>query len=690
MRKKSFLSILLVCSIFVGSVGCNKTGNAFALGHYDGADYSQGFDSDLLYRNTSEFLGGDTGIIYVSKEDDPDYGGYFYQYQAECASVINPGVGTDEETGRVPSDSSNADYHSHIMVARSKNMYDWETCGVVDNGMGLKLSMDSWTLTSIWAAEVIRDPVSKKYYMYFGSRYRSDYEGEIYSDTPISQSTRSQYWAGAVAVSDTPVGPFQVVTSENSYDGGENPNGDILTESVPTINFNILGVNTDFHTYMADFHPFLDTDGELYLYFNSYGSGISLWGMKMKDFATPDYSTITLLVSSANSKAGSKMSYDLDGDGVNDTIYNPVRSVYRGDATKNAEIYVGAGVNDEFPNDPEYPRWDYNSYYNYETWEDGTKNVKGTDTFNGYTGANSGSVREAPQMITNTDKNGNTVYYLTFTIGGVAEPGYSVHFATASTPLGSDGEFTLPKGTEFGTVLGVDVNNDFMSSLGHVQFINVDDEWWIGHWEWAQPFGSQDIGRLYALTQMTWIEDDSVDYPVPVANGPTTNLQAAPSVYTGYKNIANSAKVKATNAIGDTVKYLTDGYVTAKNMYAEREFSANKSTKITLEFSEPRVVRGILIYNSYKFDNAFKYIDKIEFELAETPSWHKGNETTCVIQNLGFNENSYDVNNSYIQPGNASIATFNEIKVKKITISISSHLGDSKTLCISEISVLGK
>ena len=684
MKKKIFLSVLLAGVISV-STACSGGENMFALSHYDGSDYSQGFDSDLLYRNTSEWLGGDTGIIYVSKEEDPEYGGYFYQYQGDCASVQNPGVGTDEETGRVPSNSGDADYHSHIMISRSKNMYDWETCGIVDNGMGLKLSMDSWTLMSIWAPETIRDPESGKYYMYFGSRYRSDYPGDIYTDTPIAESTRSQYWAAAVAVSDTPVGPFMVVTSENTYNGGLNPNGDVLTETVPTINFNILGVNTDFHTYFADLHPFIDVNGDLYLYFNSYGNGASVWGMKMKDFATPDYSTITCLMSCANAKSGS-----IAPDGDDNIIYNPVRSVYRGDPSKNAEIYYGAGINEDYPNDPEYPRWDYNSQYHYESWEDGTKNDKGTPLFICYRGPNTGTVREGSQVIYNTDANGKTTYYLTFTFGGVREPGYEVHFATASTPLGSDGEFTLPKGYEFGTILGVDVNNNFMSSLGHVEFINVEDEWWIGHWEWAQPFGSQDIGRLYALTQMTWIEDASVDYLVPVANGPTTSLQAAPAIYTGYKNIASEATITVKNQVGDTAKYLTDGYVTTKNLYADREFTAKKKTEITLEFKEPKSIRGILIYNSYNYENAFESIDLIKFELAETPSWHKGTQTTCFINNLQFNKNNYEPTEYFIQAGNAAIATFSEIKVKRITISISKHLGNATNLCVSEISVLGK
>ena len=127
----------------------------FELSHYDGSDFSNGYDSDLLYKNTSEFLGGDSGVIWVSEEEDPEYGGYFYQYMSECASVNNGGT-PDDIHGDIATDSSTAAYTTHIAISRSKDMYDWELCGVLNNGYGLKAGMKAFTEGGIWAPETVR------------------------------------------------------------------------------------------------------------------------------------------------------------------------------------------------------------------------------------------------------------------------------------------------------------------------------------------------------------------------------------------------------------------------------------------------------------------------------------------------------------------------------------------------------
>ena len=77
--KKRILITALACGLMFSFAGCGKVKvEGFELSHYDGSDFSNGYDSDLLYKNTSEFLGGDSGVIWVSEEEDPEYGGYFY------------------------------------------------------------------------------------------------------------------------------------------------------------------------------------------------------------------------------------------------------------------------------------------------------------------------------------------------------------------------------------------------------------------------------------------------------------------------------------------------------------------------------------------------------------------------------------------------------------------------------------
>lgn len=683
-RIKKIISMALGVLLSLSLFGCSNEAG-FNLSHFDGSDLSNGYDTDLLYKNNSNLLGGDSGVIWVSEEQDPVYGGYFYQYQSSTLYVVNETTGSlsgtpSTEDGKTPESNEDIAYISHIATTRSKDLNNWELCGAVDNGFSLKLQADSWIYTYIWAAEVIYDPVSERYFMYFNAN-------------DSGRNTKSFY--GGVAVSETPVGPFELVTSENMYGSAtaENPNGEILTHTEPPINFEKwFGLPSDSkeYEYVADFHPMLDEDGTLYLYFNkrNYDASVAadssgepigkigVWGMKMKDFATPDYSTITCMMACQSP----------DGSIV------PVRSVYKGDIQNNTPITSKDELNETYYNDPAYPRYLATSYSHLNYWADGTMNTKNlpdgskNPDYNGT--SNSQTVREGIQVIRNKDKDGKTVYYATFTFVGVGSVDYDVHWASCYSPLGVTGdEYTLPKGTGRGTVLGVDTNNDFMSNLGHVQFLNVDEQWWICHWEWTVPFGyatSTDIGRIYALSQMTWLEDEGCDVPVPVANGPSTKLQALPSVYTGYRNIATEATIKATNAVSDTQKYLNDGLVVTMNNWRERQFTANKSTEITIEFDTPRTIRGLLIHNSYLKGNAFSKVSSIKFELSETPDWRKnGTETTCYIKDLGFDATNY-------QAGSAAIATFNEITVTKIIISIDSLINSDNQLKISEIQVLGK
>lgn len=673
--KKMFIALLSAITVF-SCVSCGGKTQGFALSHFDGSKTENGYDTDLLYKNNSNLLGGDSGVIWVSKEQSEEYGGYFYQYQSSTEYVINKAPNNQDisgtpstENGETATEKGDIAYVSHIATTRSKDLNDWELCGAVDNGLSLKLAPDCWIYTYIWAPEVIYDPVSKKYFMYFNAGMQRD----------------TKHFYLQAAISDTPVGPFELVTSENYYGdvNATNPNGEVLTDKKPMIDFKAwYGLESEDpeYEYVADAHPMLDENGDLYLYFvkRCYTPiyGLTCWGMKMKDFATPDYSTLTCIMFSAN------------GDGT----WAPVRSVYKGDKSKNAPITAKDKINETYCNDPQYPRYLSSSWDHKTSWKDGTENTKtlangaANPDYNGYIGINSGVVREGVQVITHKDKQGKTVYYATFTMTGVGSPDYDVHWASSYSPLGVTGdEYTLPKGRSLGLILGVDVGNEFMSNMGHVQFLNVDGEWWIAHWEWTVPFGytpSTDIGRIYAVTQMTWIEDNRVDFYVPVANGPSTNLQALPSVATGYRNIAPDAQIEVSR--GTNKEYLNDGHVVTMFGWKDREFQTSKKTEITLTFNTPRVVRGVLIYNSYFKDNAFKEISSVQFSLAETPAWRKGGaEKECYIKNLGFNAADY-------QAGSAVIATFNEIKVNKITITVDKALVEGNAIRISDIQILGK
>lgn len=237
-------------------------------------DYGTGFDSlgrlnsDVYYQNSDFYVSrGDPQAIYVSEEDDPVYGGYYYLY-------------VSSEWDRP--------YGSYFVYAnecyRSRDMVKWEKCGVFD-GFALRSLPYDWTLRSFWAPEVYRHPEDGKYYMYYSAQCGS---GNRFTDS--TQEDYDQFYL-AVAVSDAPVGPFELVR------GGTDANGNEI-KNEPIFNFK-KHYQLDIPWGCIDPSLFRDTDGSLYLYFNKHvdtsGYPNGVWGMRLIDPVTPDWSTLTCL-----------------------------------------------------------------------------------------------------------------------------------------------------------------------------------------------------------------------------------------------------------------------------------------------------------------------------------------------------------------------------------------------------------
>lgn len=713
MRKKSVVilaSLLSATLLFTscggggGDSGTTVPDGAFALPHADGSNTENGYDTELLFKNNSDFWGGDSGIIWVpEKEGDPD-SGYFYQYMSGCA-----GVGT---TGQPMINRDGEEVIPSIAISRSKDLNDWTLCGAVDGGFGMQSGLTDWLFNYVWAPETYiwpedGSPYAGKYFMYFSAATRQN-DGSI----PGAEYANSNNWHDrlslGIAVSDTPQGPFELVTSENVYGDAtaKNPYGQVITSINPPIMFrNWFGL--DYEYSGIDLHPFCDEDGTFYLYFSKHTSsstvgidgaqGNQVWGIRMIDPITPDYYSLRKCVPNVK-RVGTT------------NLYSYTSTVYKG----KTEIDPVTGLTLE---DPEYPCYLDESYIHTSVFADGRDGSTEVEDLN------DGTVCEAPQMLTTKDQNGDTVYILTYSPRGVGAASYDVKWAYSRNPLGP---YVKPSPEQGSTLLGLDQNNDFMSNLGHVQFLHVDDEWWIAHWEWRTFGGDKpDEGRIYALSSMTWIENSysatrgdvwnepclnangspildngavtwqpsNIQFKVPVANGPHNTVQPAPSIYTGYTNIAGQATVTATNEVkgSDSLKYLTDGHVVTWSVYEDREFKANNSSTITLTFETPVTIRGVLVYNSYTYENAFNKVDSIEFTLANPPAWFDTTATSCYIKNLGIPASSINELMHTMRPGSAAAATFNEITVSEIKIKISDLIDTtSKELRISEIMVLGK
>ncbi len=240
-----------------------------------GIDDSGNYNSQLYNMNGSDMVGADPGCVYVSEEEDPVYGGYYYMYTTS-ESVGTPLMQNERYDGV---------FGIAYQCFRSKNLSSWELCGALD-GYSLRIENEDWCVAGYyWAPEVIRNPADGLYYMYFTGIYPTGYEG-----VNISQSGNAyDRFAIGIATSESPMGPFKVLYDTDPESGNR----------VSTINFQ-TGCGSQYPWAVIDISPFFDDDGTLYLYFckhqdDHYTSLVGCWGMKMKSMTEADYSTVSCM-----------------------------------------------------------------------------------------------------------------------------------------------------------------------------------------------------------------------------------------------------------------------------------------------------------------------------------------------------------------------------------------------------------
>ena len=650
---KKLTVLFLVLAVLLASA-CGKTlkTEGAKLNCFDGLNEDGSYDSSLFYRNDLTVFGGDSDVLWVPEERDAEYGGWFYQYTSG-----NGGVATIWNDG----------YETCFAVSclRSRDLNDWELCGAVDNGFAIELQRDDWIKWYVWAPEAEYDEKSGLYFIYVSCRAWENPGFDPSLETTTSDGFGHSFYI-AVCSSPTPVGPFTLVTSEEFY-GTDVPdsqkdangnilnlNGDMITRKNPAINFRkAYGLDYDYGVIAAS--PFYDENGDLYMYFSreyssiqhdSAGNAIpdsliedmSIWGMKMKDAITPDYDTLRMIAY----------------------------------PNKKAVRYKGGDAND-----PAYPIYEASSYelIDYDTpfKEDGTLN-------------------EGAQMLVHTDANGVRKYYLTYSKYGYDARDYGIHQAVSDSPLGPFEKVDRTK-----SAFVVNLQNDFMTGVGHHCYVEADGELFAIYWVHADPEDTTTAGnngRVYAFDRQTYVYDEELGFDILYGNGPTASIQYKPSVASGVKNIAPEATVSVTGAADKaTARYLNDGMFVATEAYAGMEYRADGKTVITLTFDQPREISGIMVYNSFDYQYAFSAIDAIVFDLAEKPDWYTLDEYNgkVYIENLGFNSDYYDAEGKYMRPGGSSLASFSPMKVKEISLSVSKKLsGGDGEIRISDIVVLGK
>ncbi|MBQ8884909.1 MAG: hypothetical protein IJY62_00825 [Clostridia bacterium] len=636
----------------LGSAGCGDEGSYeqpkeyFELSAFTDNSDSGAFDSKYFYRNDFTLASADVFAMYVPEgrhEDEngeDNYGGYYYLYGTPAD--IN-GQGMYVERWGEDTDASKKRVTNPVL--RSKDLVDWELCGVYNGHSTMYDFANTWVNSGVAAPEVVYDENTGKYFLYAQAHSHRNDGSRPGAEYPDSADGHDRFFI-SIFISDYPTGPFEIATSENYYGDKDQPNlnGKVITKENPPINFrHDLGLEEYFG--VIDAHPFIDADGQMYMYFcrhigTNYNS-VNIWGMKMKDMLTPDYDSMTMLI--------------------------------RGG-------YTSVTKNENWENAPWLDSsYDMGEEYVLEEGEHGDGN-------------------EGPFMVAKNytdEKTGETVrrYFLHYTGGGYNNKYYDFSQTICDgDPLGT---FVKPK-QYASSIVGTSKHNDWNNSSGHGCIVYSPDGEEMFYLGGAQ--GNSSIhnawkyGRWLTVDKVHFVETEEYGLML-YGNGPTKSVQ--PKMYSqiGVKNIAPEATVTVSSSGSNSgVKYLNDELFVSTEYYKDWEFETEGDTKITLTFAEPRTVSSVLVYNSYSYDYAFSKVDMIEFKLAEKPSWFTAGQYVSVARISGIEFNKEFISSSYeaVRSGTACVASFNEIKVNSVTIGISKKIKtENKKIRVSDIVILG-
>ncbi len=309
-KTRRIIALSVALSALLALTGCGGKAFEVELGWSDGTVPADGttvaqreYDQSLFYRSDLDLALADPSVVWVEAE------GAMYAYGTSSAL------------------SSRA-----IGVWRSEDGIHWDNYGVA-----FEPSRDSWGYDDVWAPEVIYDEENGLYYMTYSARNCNTLAagGPYYANTYIG-----------LAYSEHPAGPFVQWT-------GTNANGDAIGLGDPVFDPAKLtamnGVACAEGTYarlrFLDSSYFMDEDGSLYLYLvrgnDRYGildptlsarfdpDKSEIYVVKCKDFASPDYSSLTQLTRIGYTTVDGDEVSDIDAERAADEEINEAPQMYR-------------------------------------------------------------------------------------------------------------------------------------------------------------------------------------------------------------------------------------------------------------------------------------------------------------------------------------------------------------------------
>lgn len=542
----------------------------------------------------------------------------------------------------------------------------------------------------------------------------------------------------------------ETLTYVNSKGSFLNKNGDAVTAYTPQINFSVFHekiIEAWPHDYIdnranwpaMDINPFINDRGELFVYFTAHGSSLyqaqNVWVVKMKDWLSPEWDTLTHVLAPSYSIVyyDPEVSEDLDwakeSTGNNSYNYNFRGRSYAVNGIRGfylPDIAKGEGGVNEGCHMIQYDGW---YYLTYSPFGYGSKKYAvhmavsdnpygpfikikelspalGVDEFEGgdmITGAGHHCFLQIGEEI--------WCYYHCFFN---PDDNYDANGNFLSRALGIDRiKFYEYDEVTFGSLIDQQISRDTNEELrGEMtDMVGLEAKGQTVE-EWITECFSTGNHRYYDKDHKG-DDADNIDrdrvVPIMYGNGPTYSLQPLPSLFTGYDNVAEADDVTITVLEGDseTAKYANDGMVTYQQWSKDFEVVGNAKTghlKVKISWETPKIIRNIMLYNSRDYMSAFNNVKSIVFALAQKPSYYPENKEYngfAYIKDLKPDHYGWDNSNMIMRKGGSAMATFDEIMVSEIIVTISGEDkvaidygvagGTNKYLVkLSEIFIMGK
>lgn len=664
MKKTKLLCTLsaVLMSAVVALSACSGGETGTRVDFYSGDEYNEDgtvrYNHELFYMNANKGPGPDPFVL-----DNTERDGYYYIW-----STLSNG----------------------LFIYRSKDMMEMEPVGPslqFEAGSEEANAVNS----GVWAPECVYDegdPETEEddwYYLFFSAAPASN-QTDVQPGEGVCQGTAS--WTTYVARSRNVEGPYELVNfkDEEAEEGGYahtfiTERSTLLTdEDIGTMGMNedgeperktatnkvyrlafpqsymkfayfdpewyanlIYDINrTDSWTMAGiptgiDCHPFVDTDGQKYLYWTFN------WALN-----------VVYCVPMAGENGGNWLTPDWD----------------------KAQYVLAA------------------KYWNIEDFEEGNfgqiilPNDEGEYCYDYGDNINEG--------VTVIEHNGK--YYLTYSHGAYTNNGYEVCQAVGDSVFGPFEK--LPE-EQNGILLSAGVEgSEEVSGTGHHSFVTIGDQLFI-YYHTHNSYTTMGDARHGNLDEVKWVTIDDGNggqMDVLVVNGATANPQPKVEKYSEYKNVADEATIALTDESalmeGSALSWLNDGLLSVcksgnvdfYDTYVQETY-ITKSATFEVTLAQASAVRAVMVYDSKLETTAFLNLSRIELEDSA------GN--VYYMENIALPEAWYDASAVtgemlYISPGAAAYAEFYELAdIVKVRITVDVPVGQ-ELVGISEIRILAK